>query len=811
MTTIKTFSNSRMLAYAKQLGLFCLVFSLNIVFIKISLKCILINGPAAIWPASGIGLGFLLIFPRKFWWTILLAIFASPTILDYLTGDRFLNAAAFGLAVAVEAFVAAFLVTRYVQQRISFTTIRETLSFIFVALIFSNSLTALLGVYANYLMDRTNFFEIWVGWIIADGTGILLVTPIIVTLSRINLWNIKFGKQTYEFVASMCFFVGLCVYIFYADIDSPYLLISSPYIIIIPLLMYAGARHRLPGALIYNSILYILAVYYTLEGSGPFSVIGQSAHINALNLQVFLLIGASVSYLSAAAFNEKDEVIVELNRSEKRHYRSIMYAPFPMMIHASDGEILSINQVWTEITGYAHSDIPTLSEWTDNAFNEEKQDAVLSIFEDEAGDRIHEGEFEIRTKNGNTRLWDFYSTPLGLGEDGRSMVLSMAVDITQRKHAAEELRKSEETFKAIVEHVPTMICSFDENGKAAIWNNALTESCGYTFEDAKSFNVIEKSFSDEPKELELVYTKLVEKAGKFNELHPISKDGKALIHEWASVGLPDGRTVSVGRDITEQKKLEFQLLQSQKMEAIGTLAGGIAHDFNNILTPIPCYVELVQKKLDSNSKEVEYLTCIRQAVTRAKELVQQILLVGRKTQSETQAVQLKDLVEEVLTFLRPSIPTTIEIRQDFDFNLPLISADPSQIHQVILNLCTNATQAMPEGGDLKIKLHQVKQPPSVKDQQDNWVCLSVQDNGCGMEASTIEHIYEPFFTTKEKGEQRGTGLGLSIVASIIKQHKGHMEVESHIAIGTTFRVYLPVLTIEKAQKPPNEVVSAVVL
>jgi PAS domain S-box-containing protein len=603
------------------------------------------------------------------------------------------------------------------------------------------------------------------------------------------------------------------VFIFYADIDSPYLFISSPYIII-PLLMYAGARHRLPGAIIYNSILFILAVYYTLEGFGPFSVIGQTTHVNALNLQIFLLIGASVSYLSAAAFNEKDEVIVELNRSEKRHYRSIMYAPFPMMLHASDGEILSINQVWTEITGYAHSDIPTLSEWTHNAFDEEKQDAVLSRYEDEAGDRTHEGEFEIRTKNGNTRLWDFYSTPLGLGEDGRSMVLSMAVDITQRKHAAEELRKSEETFKAIVEHVPTMICSFDENGKAAIWNNALTESCGYTFEDAKSFNVFEKFYPDKPKELELAYASLAKKAGKFNEFHPVSKDGKPLVHEWASVGLTDGRTVSVGRDITEQKKLEFQLIQSQKMEAIGTLAGGIAHDFNNILTPILCYVELVQMKLDSNSKEIEYLGSIRLAVTRAKEFVQQILLISRKTQSETQAktqaVQLKNLVEEVLTLLRSSIPTTIEIRQDFDFNLPPISADPSQIHQVVLNLCTNATQAMPEGGDLKIKLHQVKQPPSVKDQQDNWVCLSVQDDGCGMEATTIEHIYEPFFTTKEKGEQRGTGLGLSIVASIIKQHKGHMEVESHIGIGTTFRVYFPVLTIDKAQKAPGEVVSAVV-
>jgi PAS domain S-box-containing protein len=259
--------------------------------------------------------------------------------------------------------------------------------------------------------------------------------------------------------------------------------------------------------------------------------------------------------------------------------------------------------------------------------------------------------------------------------------------------------------------------------------------------------------------------------------------------------------VWIASDITENTQLEEQLRQSQKMEAIGTLAGGIAHDFNNLLTPILGYAEMALMTIAPTSKEVEHLESISESANRAKELVNQILRLSRKSEAQTQAVQLEDLVMESLKLLRASIPTSIAIRLNVDFGVPLASADPSQIQQVILNLCTNATHAMPRGGELMIGIHHAKPQLFPNDQgqdgRDSWVCLSLQDNGCGIEKAVIERMYEPFFTTKEKGEQRGTGLGLSIASSIVREHKGHLEVESQVGVGTTFRVYLPVATMEE--------------
>jgi len=169
---------------------------------------------------------------------------------------------------------------------------------------------------------------------------------------------------------------------------------------------------------------------------------------------------------------------------------------------------------------------------------------------------------------------------------------------------------------------------------------------------------------------------------------------------------------------------------------------------------------------------------------------------------------LKKLIEDVLEVIRSSIPKNIDIFEELEFNLPLISIDPSQIYQVILNLCTNAIQAMPTGGELRIKLEQIKHVDSgtienIPDEE--FICLSVQDGGNGMDAATLDRIYEPFFTTKEKGEQRGTGLGLSIVSSVVRQHGGLLDVESEPGYGTTFRVYIPIT--EQEETVPIEDVS----
>ncbi|MGK5091576.1 ATP-binding protein [Deltaproteobacteria bacterium TL4] len=244
----------------------------------------------------------------------------------------------------------------------------------------------------------------------------------------------------------------------------------------------------------------------------------------------------------------------------------------------------------------------------------------------------------------------------------------------------------------------------------------------------------------------------------------------------------------------ERDRMEVQIRQSQKMEAIGTLASGIAHDFNNLLTPILGYAQLVQTKLDPDSKEVQYLMHVSESATRAKDLVKKILLISDPSLKHTEAVQLEKLVDEVLTVLQASVSPNISIHREIDPELSPIYADPSLIHQAVLNLCTNAIEAMGQEGELRIKLKELQHHrihPNQEDSTEAFLCLSIQDNGCGMTDQTLERIYEPFFSTKERGGERGTGLGLSIVDSIVKQHGGHIEIESVPEMGTTFRVYFP--------------------
>ncbi len=262
---------------------------------------------------------------------------------------------------------------------------------------------------------------------------------------------------------------------------------------------------------------------------------------------------------------------------------------------------------------------------------------------------------------------------------------------------------------------------------------------------------------------------------------------------------------------TVKTRLEQQLRQAQKMEAVGTLAGGIAHDFNNILTPILGYAELVQEELVPGSDAWTNQGEIVQAANRAKELVKHILAFSRESEQERKPIPVQPLLKESIKLLRSSIPSTIEIRQDIDPGCGLILADPTQIHQIVMNLCTNAYHAMREsGGVLAVALKEVEfsahdYPGKLGLSFGPYLKLEVSDTGCGIADEVKERIFEPYFTTKGVGE--GTGMGLAIVHGIVQSHHGHITCYSEIAKGSTFRVYLPVVAGagRKAEERPVEV------
>lgn len=279
------------------------------------------------------------------------------------------------------------------------------------------------------------------------------------------------------------------------------------------------------------------------------------------------------------------------------------------------------------------------------------------------------------------------------------------------------------------------------------------------------------------------------------------------VHHWLTSFYPivtaDGELFGVGvvvTDVSELKRLEEQLLQAQKMEAVGRLAGGVAHDFNNLLTVINSYAELMldDPALSNGYQEVEE---IRAAALRAARLTRQLLAFSRRQTMEVRVVNPNDVLRGVETLLRQLVVGNVEIITELSSDTPLVNVDPGQLEQVVMNLAINAADAMPEGGHLRIEtaVTTLGAPSSAHDRDlaaGEYATIRVTDTGHGMDEQTAAQIFEPFFTTKEAG--RGTGLGLSTVYGIVKQFGGSVEVVSEPGVGTVFTVYLPASAAEPA-------------
>ncbi len=265
--------------------------------------------------------------------------------------------------------------------------------------------------------------------------------------------------------------------------------------------------------------------------------------------------------------------------------------------------------------------------------------------------------------------------------------------------------------------------------------------------------------------------------------------------------------VHIVKDISAQKHLESQLRQAQKMEAIGTLAGGIAHDFNNILTPIVGYANLLRLQVEPDSQLHKGLSTILYAAKRATELVKQILAFSRRHEQEMAPLSIQPIVKEVLKLLRSTLPTNIDIQHKIDMDCGVILADPTQIHQLLMNLCTNSSHAMSnDGGILKVSVQclDLTSKECAKFHllsTGSHISLEVADTGCGMTPELMNRIFEPYFTTKEM--EKGTGMGLAVVHNIVTNHSGDIRVRSEPGEGTTFTILLPVIQREEEDHIQN--------
>ncbi len=521
---------------------------------------------------------------------------------------------------------------------------------------------------------------------------------------------------------------------------------------------------------------------------------------------------------SAHDITEREKTLAALRESEER-YR-LLEESAHAMIWSLDVDTLRyayLSPSIKNLLGYTVEEAMSLP--PDTFFHPETFHAFVSALKTkisyERGDShvdpqwqdIYEVE-QIR-KDGS-KIWTIlYATFLRDKNSRPTHILGVTRDITTRKHAESALKESEERFRQMAEAIPVVFWMVSPDRTRVIYvSPAYEKICGYTCETlyvlpSLWFEIIHPEDREQVKNLASAQKDKV----MDYEYRIVRPDGSIRwIHDKTSPILDEkGKIIlltGIMEDITDKKKseeerrlYEARLNRAQKMEAIGTLAGGIAHDFNNILSSIIGYTELSLDDAPKATLLYTYLEEVLRAGDRARDLVRQILMFSRQADMERRPVRLDLIIKEALKLLRSSIPSTIRIDQDIENTTDCVYADPTQIHQVIMNLCTNAYQSMIDtGGVLLVSLKHADISEGFSASQPHLgegphLKLSVCDTGCGMESSMLERIFDPFFTTRGKGS--GTGLGLSTVHGIVMELGGAVIVSSTPGKGSTFEVYLP--------------------
>ncbi|MEH2152422.1 hybrid sensor histidine kinase/response regulator [Nostoc sp.] len=428
-------------------------------------------------------------------------------------------------------------------------------------------------------------------------------------------------------------------------------------------------------------------------------------------------------------------------------------------------------------------------------------------------------EVSITIKN-TTRYYDLTVEPLRNESQEVVGVTCASIDISERQAALRDRKLAEEKIReqaALLDVTTDAICVRDLNNQIIFWNKGAETLYGWQATEAWGKNASELLYDEPSPEIEAALFQAITKGKWQGELTKLTKMNKEILvaSRWSLVCDEQGKPKSiltVDTDITEKKHLEAQLFRAQRLESIGTLASGIAHDLNNILTPILAGAQLLPLKFpDADQRTRHLLEILEINAKRGADLVKQVLSFARGVEGKRITLQLKHLIMEVAKILKETFPKSIEISTDVPHDLWMVSGDSTQLHQVLMNLCVNARDAMPNGGTLSISAENLLIDENyarmnLEAKEGPYIVVTVSDSGVGIPKEMVDRIFEPFFTTKDVGQ--GTGLGLSTVLGIIKSHGGFVNVYSEPGSGTSFKVYLPAVggmeTLSPEDLPPQK-------
>jgi len=482
-----------------------------------------------------------------------------------------------------------------------------------------------------------------------------------------------------------------------------------------------------------------------------------------------------------------------LRQSEERFRTIVDTAQEGIWVLDSYANTTYVNQRMLEMLGYTMEEMLGRSLFT--FMDDVARIEAIDNFERRQKGIKEQHDLRFLRKDGS-EIWTIISTNPLVDKTGECIgLLGMLTDITERKLSEQKICEQ----AALLDITSDAIWVQGHDQKILFWNKGAEHLYGWKAEEALGKNANELLYKQLSPKVSKNLNTLATVGEWQGELHQITKEGREIIVEsrWTMVRDETGEPISVltvNTDITEKKQLEKQFLRTQRLESLGTLAGGIAHDLNNVLAPILMAVQLLELKLkDAHSQQL--ISLLEMNVKRGADLVRQVLSFARGIEGERTDIQIGHLILEIKKVLSETFPKSITIRTDVQVNdLWTVCGDATQLHQVLMNLCVNARDAMPEGGVLNIltrnivineKSSQVN--PDAK--PGSYIVIHVSDAGTGIPPEILDKIFEPFFTTKELG--KGTGLGLSTAIGIIKSHGGFMNVYSQVGKGTEFQVYLP--------------------
>jgi PAS domain S-box-containing protein len=529
--------------------------------------------------------------------------------------------------------------------------------------------------------------------------------------------------------------------------------------------------------------------------------------INLLNINfhkaviIFFITGfGNLALIAQVYYLVKDYAVrlkkteVALRQSENR-LRAIADAkPESIKLIDSDGTLLEINASGVEMMEVESADI-IIGKSLCAAITPEYQKAYRLMHESVCRGNKETLEFEMIGFKGTRRWMKTYGVPLP-NEHNRSFLhLAITRDITQRKLSEQKLQ----TQAALLDVVTNAILVKDIHNRILYWNKGAENIYGWQAHEVysqKSSRLLHKELNSEQDDALL---SVINTGNWQGELHQITKKGKEIVVEsrWTLLRDEKGQPKSIlaeNTEVTQKKQLETQLLRTQRLESIGTLAGGIAHDLNNVLAPILMSVQLLERKL-YDSQHLRLLKTLENNAQRGASLIKQLLSFARGIEGKRTIIQIKYLIAEIEQIVRETFPKSIQLDVNIPSDLNYVYGDATQLHQVLMNLVVNARDAMPNGGKLEISaenllIDEYYVQTNIYAKTGAYTVVTVTDTGVGMHPEVQERIFEPFFTTKEVG--KGTGLGLSTALGIVKNHCGFMNVYSELNKGTIVKIYLPI-------------------